>query len=148
MSKPSRRKARIVALQTIYSRSRFKYIEEAEVLIAKDSKLPKKHQKFAQNLIRKTWKNLEEIDQSITRNLKNWKQYRLSETLNALLRIGTCELMYFPETDAKIVFNESIELCKSFVGEQATKICNGVLHAVWQEWSHKTQNLNSYQRSL
>ncbi len=133
MPQPSRRKAREVALQTIYSRSRFKLIAETEFLITKESKLSKKHQEFAESLISKTWNNLDNIDQAITKNLKHWKQTRLSETLNALLRIGSCELLYFPDTDAKIVLNESIELCKCYVGDKATKLCNGVLHAIWQE---------------
>lgn len=143
MPRPYRRKARVVALQTIYSRSRFKFIEETEVLIARDIKLPKNYRIFAQELIVKTWKNLGEIDRSIGRNLINWKQTRLSETLSALLRIGTCELIYFPHTDAKVVFNESIELCKTFVGKQATKICNGVLNAVWEELQGEAERTDS-----
>ena len=143
MPRSSRRKARIAALQILYCRSKYKYIEEAEILIVKDSKLSGEYRKFARSLIDTTWRNLEEIDRSIAGNLKNWKQTRLSETLNALLRIGACELIYFPQTDAKVVFNESLELCKRFVGEKATKLCNGVLHAIWQEWNGKAQRPDS-----
>ena len=103
------------------------------MFIIKESRLSKKEQDFSRNLIDTTWKNLVEIDQAIVKNLKNWKQTRLSETLNALLRISTCELLYFPKTDGKVVLNEAIEICKSYVGDQATKFCNGVLHTIWQE---------------
>ena len=130
MPKASRHDARILALQIVYSRSKIGKNLPGEKLVLEDSQLHNKYIDFANLLVDKTWDNLKEIDGSIQKHLKNWKQDRLTGTLNALLRISVAELKYFSETERKVVFNEAIELCREFVDEKATKMCNGVLHSV------------------
>ena len=133
MSKSSRRKARILAYQIIYNRQKLGVQSEGEALHSAFTRLSDEHRQFSQNLIDTTWRNLETIDHSIQTHLINWKQSRISLSLNALLRICICELLFYPDTDGKIVLNEAIEICKNFVDDRATSILNGVLHAVWQE---------------
>ena len=129
MPKSSRHNARIIAFQTIYSRGKLGLNQNGEERILADAHLEAKYAAFCSELISKTWEHLEELDQIIQAHLKNWKQTRLADTLNALLRISVCELKFFPATESKIIFNESIEICREFVDEKATKICNGVLHS-------------------
>lgn len=129
MSISFRRQARVIAFQTIYSRHKLGVVSSGEERMISDSNLPEKYATFSRNLIQNTWQQLEEIDQVIEANLQNWKQKRLADTLNALLRIAICELKYFPDTDAKVVINEAIEICREYIDEKATKICNGVLHS-------------------
>ncbi|NQU63460.1 MAG: transcription antitermination factor NusB [SAR324 cluster bacterium] len=131
----SRRKARILAYQTLYQRKKIGIQTRGEEILFKATPLSDKYSDFCKQLIETTWKELNAIDETIQRHLTNWKQTRISESLNALIRIATCELLYFPDTDGKIVLNETIEICRSYVDSQATKILNGVLHAIWQEKS-------------
>ncbi len=132
MPTSTRHQARILAFQIIYNREKIGIHPQGEDLHIKDSGLTDNYLDFSRQLINLTWQHLVEIDKRIQQNLINWKQSRISETLNALLRIAACELIYFPETDGKIVLNEAIEICRGYVGEKATKICNGVLHAIGQ----------------
>ncbi len=133
MSRPTRSKARILAFQTVYNRAKLGVNQQGEELLYKNSKLSKPYETFSQSLADKTWQKLSEIDSAIKQHLINWKQTRISDTLNALLRIATCEILFFPETDSKVVFNEAIEICRNYVDEKATKLCNGVLHSIWQD---------------
>jgi len=136
MPTSSRRKARILAYQTLYQRKKIGIHPLGEELLSDATPLAEKYSDFCQQLIETTWKELSTIDETIQRHLINWKQTRISESLNALLRIATSELLYFPDIDGKIVLNEAIEICRSYVDTQATKLLNGVLHAIWQENSN------------
>lgn len=133
MPKPSRHLARVLAFQTIYCRHQIGVNPAGEDFLLTNSGLQGKYKDFTKNLVEKTWNKLEEIDGIIQKNLKNWKQHRISDTLNALLRVGVGELIHFSETESKIVINEALEICKRFVDAKATKICNGVLHSASQQ---------------
>ena len=133
MTIATRRKAREIAFLTIYQREKIGISTEGEVLLIKNEKLHKKHKHFMKQLICVTWNHLEEIDKKIQEKLENWRQSRLNSSLNALLRIGVCELILMKETEGKVVINECIEICKKYVGESAVKLCNGVLNAVWKD---------------
>ena len=47
-----------------------------------------------------------------------------------LLRMGICELLYFPDIPPKVTINELIEVAKSFSTEKSGKFINGVLDAI------------------
>ena len=141
MPNSSRHHARITAFQIIYNRSRLGIIPESEALFIDQASLSKEHREFCNKLVATIFENKSQIDLGIQKHLKHWKQNRISESLNAVLKLGTCELLFTPELDAKVALNESIEICKAFVGEKATKICNGVLHAVSQERLDPKENM-------
>jgi len=132
----SRRQARILAYQTLYQRKKIGIHPAGEELLFNANPLAEKYLDFCHQLIETTWKELSTVDETIQRHLLNWRQTRISESLNALMRIATSELLYFTDIDGKIVLNEAIEICRSYVDTQATKILNGVLHAIWQEKSN------------
>ncbi len=129
----NRRKARIIAYQALYQRKKIGIQPVGEERLFNENPLADKYSEFCRELIDTTWRELEAIDSIIQSHLINWKQTRISESLNALFRIATCELMFFPDTDGKVVLNEAIEICRRYVDSQATKILNGVLHAIWQK---------------
>ncbi|MBU2515072.1 transcription antitermination factor NusB [bacterium] len=130
---PTRHSARILALQIVYSREKLGVNHTGESAVFDESLLKGKYKEFSSLLIETTWNNLTNVDQTIQKYLKNWKQTRLTDTLNALLRISVAEMLYFPDTESKIIINEAIEICREFVDEKATKMCNGVLHSVSKE---------------
>ncbi|MCP4753411.1 MAG: transcription antitermination factor NusB [Proteobacteria bacterium] len=143
MSNPTRRQARTLAFQIIYHRAKIGIHQEGEKLLFENASLSGKHRDFGCELIDTAWRELNKIDSTIQRHLINWKQTRISDALNALLRISTSELLFFPETDGRVVFNEAIEICRSYVDERATKILNGVLHAVWEDRKNAASHGNS-----
>lgn len=133
MSQPTRRTAREIAFQVLYHRSKLGITPYGEELLIQSIESDKKQLAYCNYLIRQTWENLDQIDSIIEKYLINWKQSRLSDSLNALLRLSVCELLFEPDIDGKIILNEAIEICKQYVDEKATKMCNGVLHAVYQK---------------
>ena len=45
----------------------------------------------------------------------------------AILRIGVCEFLYYPDVPYRVVINEAVELAKRFGAENAHKYVNGIL---------------------
>ncbi|MGK0288917.1 MAG: N utilization substance protein B [bacterium] len=134
MGKSSRRQARELAVKIFYQRVKIGVNFLGEALLYQEEELDADKRQFCELLVQKTWENLPQIDQHIQENLINWKQSRLSETLNTLLRLSIGEILYL-KTDGKVVLNEALEICREYVDENAVKICNGLLNAVWKKYS-------------
>ena len=49
---------------------------------------------FAENLAKKVYANLEEIDSLINDNLVGWSAKRISKVSRAILRLAVCELLF------------------------------------------------------
>lgn len=142
MQKPSRHRARILAFQTIYCRHKLGNNPSGEKYLLSESGLQGKYKTFSNQLTEQTWNRLEEIDGIIQKHLKNWKQHRITDTLNALLRVGIGEMLHYKDTESKIIINEALEICKRYVDEKATKICNGVLHSASRQIRVEEQTEN------
>ena len=50
-----------------------------------------------------------------------------------VLRLAVVELLTEPDTPAKVIINEAIELARTFSGDEAVPFVNGVLDAVRKE---------------
>ena len=124
-----RRQARIIAYQILYQRALLGIQQESEWMYFQRITLREKDVLFCQKIIQNTWSNIGDIDLLIQKCLQRWKQQRLSNSMNALLRTATGELIYMPIT-ANIVINENLEICKEFIGLEAVNLCNGVLDCV------------------
>lgn len=128
MKEPPRRRARILALQIIYSRSYTGISPQGERLLGQAAKLKPVPMDFAYELVDQVWNNLPQLDGLIQTLLKEWRQERLSSSLSALLRLGVSEILHWPKTDAKVILNEMVDICKSHVDPEAASLTNGVLH--------------------
>lgn len=129
----TRRKVRELAFQTLYQRSKINVLRESENYLFQSTHLNTQHYDFYKKLVIMTWDNIDAIDAIIQKKLTNWKQYRLSSSLNTLLRMSIAEMLYFETKDMEIILNESLEICRKYIGESSIKICNGVLDAAWRE---------------
>ncbi len=87
-------------------------------------------QTFAQELIRKVLTNIEDLDEKIIKRVTNWEMNRIALIDKILLRIGICELLYFPDIPPKVSINESIEIAKDYSTAGSAKFINGILDAV------------------
>ena len=75
------------------------------------------------------------IDEIIEKAAPDWPISKISIVDRNILRIGLYELLFGDRTQVppKVAINESIELAKSFGGENSSKFVNGVLGGVYKE---------------
>jgi transcription antitermination protein NusB len=93
----------------------------------------KENYEFGKNLFLNVIEHSGELDKMIAKKIKNWELDRIALIDRIVLRMGICELKYFPEIPPKVSINEAIELAKKFSTERSGKFVNGVLDAVYNE---------------
>jgi len=75
-----------------------------------------------------------EIDPQVNTHLaEGWRLNRLDSTLRAILRAGTFELGWYPDTPVRVVLDEYVELAHDFFPDDESKVVNGVLDALARE---------------
>jgi N utilization substance protein B len=104
-------------------------------------------QEFARSLIRRVLINVEELDAKIKERVENWELNRIALIDKILLRMGICELLYFPDIPPKVSINESIEIAKDYSTSGSGKFINGILDAILAE-QKKSGKLNKIGRGL
>ena len=126
-----RSKARELALKCLYAyESTGESIDSiCESLIA-DSDLKPEAAGFSESLLRNTVSHLEELDKRITIHAINWNIERLAMVDKNILRLGFCELLFFPDVPSKVAINEAVELAKKYSAEESSGFVNGVLDAL------------------
>ena len=82
---------------------------------------------FAVRLVRGTLENQDAIDEEIGASSTHWKLEQMAGVERAVLRLATYELLFCPDVPVKAAINESIELAKTFGGDEAGRFVNGVL---------------------
>ena len=91
------------------------------------------HREFANVLVRGTIARVAEIDRVLAARAQNWRVERMAVLDRLVLRLATYELLAEPETPAKVVINEALELARAYSGEEAVAFVNGVLDGVKKE---------------
>lgn len=84
---------------------------------------------FANALVRGTIDRVAETDALIAAHAKNWRLERLAVIDRLILRMAIYELLAEPETPAKVIINEALELARTFSTDDAVPFVNGVLDA-------------------
>ena len=97
------------------------------------SELSEAHREFANALVRGTIGRVEEIDRLLASHAQHWRVERMAVLDRLVLRLATYELLAEPDTPAKVVLNEAIELARAYSGDEAVGFVNGVLDAVRRE---------------
>lgn len=90
----------------------------------------KSDRQFAEDLVNKVISHQNELDEKIKLRVANWEMNRIALIDKILLRMGICELLYFPDIPPKVSINESIEIAKSFSTSGSGKFINGILDAI------------------
>lgn len=90
---------------------------------------------FVFSLVNTVLKKREVIDEIIEKAAPEWPINKISVIDRNILRMGLTELLFGDRTQVppKVAINESIELAKTFGGENSSKFINGVLGAVYKE---------------
>jgi N utilization substance protein B len=85
---------------------------------------------FAAELIRGVLANQDKLDAVIEEASEHWKLAQMARVDRIILRIAVYELRIDRQVPTKAAINESIELAKTFSGDEAGRFVNGVLGRV------------------
>jgi N utilization substance protein B len=85
---------------------------------------------FARQLVRGVLDNRERLDAILAAASDNWKLDQMAKVDRAILRIAVYEIVVDRNVPTKAAINESIELAKTFSGDEAGRFVNGILGRV------------------
>ena len=130
--------ARLAAVQSLYQfemNGRIQTLEELQQSIKQlyDDELFDEHPvkmsvQYFTSLIDTTLKTLVDIDQLILSYLSSEEELNeLDQVVKSILRVGVCELKFFPETPVKVILNEYADIASEMVKMQDIGFINSIL---------------------
>jgi N utilization substance protein B len=129
-----RRKAREIALQTLYAQE----VSGTDWKAAFDDNVERRKPsdeviEYAERLVTNVMAERERLDVMIKDRLENWAIERVSVIDRTILRIALSELIYCPEVPVNVIMNEAIEIAQKFSSADAGRFVNGVLDRLARE---------------
>jgi N utilization substance protein B len=85
---------------------------------------------FAGQLVRGVITNRERLDAILSDASEHWKLGQMAKVDRIILRIAVYEIAIDRRVPTKAAINESIELAKTFSGDEAGRFVNGILGRV------------------
>ena len=85
---------------------------------------------FAAQLVRGVLDNRDRLDAILGEASEHWKLDQMAKVDRIILRIAIYEIAIDRHVPTKAAINESIELAKTFSGEEAGRFVNGILGRV------------------
>ena len=85
---------------------------------------------FAGQLVRGVMSNRPQLDSILSDASEHWKLDQMAKVDRIILRIAVYEIAIDRKVPTKAAINESIELAKTFSGEDAGRFVNGILGRV------------------
>ena len=133
-----RRRAREAALQMLYQWEVGRASANEAIVTYwpsrdADGAVSEEHREFANRLVRGTIARVAELDGLLAKHAQNWRVERMAVLDRLILRLATFELIDEPDTPAKVVINEAIELARTYSGDESVGFVNGILDAVRKE---------------
>jgi N utilization substance protein B len=125
---PTRRAARERALELAYE-GELRGMGATDLL----ADLPVEPDEYAQRLLVGIDEHREEIDAVIRKYSENWALERMPVLDRALLRIGTYELGWVPETPTAVAITEAVELAKEYSTKDSGRFVNGLLARIAED---------------
>ena len=131
----SRHRAREAAVQMLYQWEvgRASMFEVGQTFWngpAASEPLGEELQVFATRLANGVAGTIVDIDPMITEAAENWRLERMNVLDRLILRLAIFEFLHEPETPAKVVINEALELARTFSTDDSVRFINGILDAV------------------
>ena len=78
-----------------------------------------------------------DLDPLIAQAAENWRIERMNVLDRLILRLAVYEFVHEPETPAKVIINEALELARTFSTDDSVRFINGVLDAVRRSLSRE-----------
>jgi N utilization substance protein B len=85
---------------------------------------------FAAQLVRGVIDNRDKLDAILSETSEHWKLEQMAKVDRIILRIAVYEIAIDRQVPTKAAINESIELAKTFSGDEAGRFVNGILGRV------------------
>jgi len=134
MAAKSRRRAREVALRTLYE---VEVGKMGPIRVLNDqlaeAKLPPDLEEFARTLVNGVIKYQKSLDAVLSLSLDDWSLDRLAVVDRAIMRIASFELYHLTELPPAVTLNEAIEIAKKYSTEESGRFVNGVLGRILQK---------------
>jgi len=138
----SRHIARSIAMQTLYQWD-FKNKPTAVLPAIIENNIIEfgagleEDKEFVHEIVHGVIDHLEEIDEVIKKYSTNWPIDQISIVDRNILRIGVFELKFNENIPAKVAINEAIEIAKNYGGASSGKFVNGILGAIFNDFSQE-----------
>lgn len=127
MKPAARRKARVLALQAVYSwQLSGNPIADIEQQMLIENDVSKIDVEYFKDIARGVVVNQKQLDEAVTPHLSRPFD-DLDMVERAILRLSAYELKFRQDVPYKVAINEGIELAKMFGAEDSHKFVNGVL---------------------
>jgi transcription antitermination protein NusB len=85
---------------------------------------------FATRLATGVAGTIADIDPMLAEAAENWRLERMNVLDRLILRLAVYEFLHEPETPARVIINEALELARTFSTDDSVRFINGVLDAV------------------
>ena len=92
--------------------------------------VPDELRMFATMLANGVAGTVEAIDPMIAEAAENWRIERINVLDRLILRLAIYEFLHQPDTPAKVIINEALELARTFSTDDSVRFINGILDAV------------------
>lgn len=127
----SRRKAREIALQTLFQMDYNEDINRSDALETVCNEyeiIADKDREYAARLVEGTRRHIAEIDSVISRSSFDWKLERMAGVDRNITRLALYEMKFGSEPISPgVVINEAVELAKTYGTEDSGRFVNGIL---------------------
>ncbi|MFH0814948.1 MAG: transcription antitermination factor NusB [Candidatus Falkowbacteria bacterium] len=137
MSKQNRHTARRLIIQALFqwdfNQAPKEKIEEFVDYLAKSLYPGMEELSFVKKIINGIFKNITKIDEHITKYAPEWPLSQITIVDRNILRMGIYELLFDPDTPAKVAIDEALEIAREFNGEPSRKFVNGVLGSIFRD---------------
>ncbi len=96
-------------------------------------------QAYVSTVVKGILHHYQDLEELLTKYLKNWKLSRLSKIEHTILVIGIYELLHHPEIPPKVIINEAIELGKKYSSKESGSFINGILDSIYKKESKRDE---------
>ena len=134
--KEARHRARQAALQMLYQWEvgRLSMFEVRQTFWSHDDEMEEplgaELREFALALADGVASNVAALDPMIAEAAEHWRLERMNVLDRLILRLAVYEFLHWPDTHAKVIINEALELARSFSGDDAVRFINGILDGI------------------
>lgn len=141
----SRKTARIAAMQMIYEQLSggdggeeslavaYETLREEQDLSVNKNDPTVADRAYVQKLLGGVLEHLDEIDEAIAKQSRNWSPDRMPKVDLTIMRMAVWELLYEEDVPGSVVINEAVEIAKRFCDDGADRFINGVLGTILRE---------------
>jgi N utilization substance protein B len=132
----ARHRAREVAVQMLYQWEvgRASMSDVAETFWLHDQPsangLSDEQRGFATSLAGGVVTAVSAIDPIIAEAAEHWRLERMNVLDRLILRLAVYEFLHEPDTPARVVINEALELARTFSNDDSVRFVNGILDAI------------------